>query len=315
MIERSPWVREVSLDNIAHAFSDDVFEGHGDEYYRPLQTLQNMADFQIWGLTGNGYRLTNLAYHTASACLLLILLRRLFDGGDGSARDGALLRGPSDRDRAVADHRGARGDHGADLHAGGAGRGDAGGRPGSIRCRSCSTPWPASARRAASFSRSSPCWSAGVRRASASPWPWYAGYGIVAAGYLTLRSFAVSSGFLGQIAEVGPLLVLRDLPRLLVEYLRIVILPIDLHSHRQDARLRRSLSLRIRPPRPAPLRALEVAEPAGALRRRLVPRRLRAEAAADPAPATAPAPEPPRPLGPTPPRSASSSFSPPASRG
>jgi protein O-mannosyl-transferase len=76
MIEANAHLRSWSAANLRHDFTADVFDGHGDPYYRPAQTLTNRIDYTIWGLHPFGYHLTNLAAHTLNALLLeeLILL-------------------------------------------------------------------------------------------------------------------------------------------------------------------------------------------------------------------------------------------------
>src|SRR5437762_191118 len=78
MIERNPLIRTISLENLRHAFSNDVFEGKGDAYFRPLQTIMNMIDYKIWGLHPFGYHLANLFFHVLAALLLFAILRLAF---------------------------------------------------------------------------------------------------------------------------------------------------------------------------------------------------------------------------------------------
>lgn len=79
MIERNPAVQSVSAANIKRAFQGDVFDGKGDPYFRPLQTLFNMADHAVWGLHPFGYHLTNLLLHIGAALLLFVCFRRIFN--------------------------------------------------------------------------------------------------------------------------------------------------------------------------------------------------------------------------------------------
>ena len=44
MIEKNAHITAVTWPNIERAFRSDVFDGKGDPYYRPLQTIANMAD-------------------------------------------------------------------------------------------------------------------------------------------------------------------------------------------------------------------------------------------------------------------------------
>lgn len=232
MIERNPALREVSLTNVAHAFSDDVFDGKGDEYFRPLQTLQNLVDYQVWGLRPLGYHLTNLAYHVAAACLLYVLFRRLFGAGSlalipalffavhpivieqlliiaGRAEIMSLAFTLAALVCAVRDGRGAFA-LSLVLYA--------------LACLSKESGI------AFPLFLLAVGWLEPRYRVG---WMRYAGYGLVAAGYLVLRSFAVSSDYVTHLKDVSPLLVLRDFPLILVDYVRVILLPLDLHSHRQ----------------------------------------------------------------------------------
>lgn len=71
MLEQNPRLA-VTASNVAHAFKSDPFN-QGLNYYRPLQTLSNMADFAVWGLRPFGYHLTNLLFHAAGAALFFYL--------------------------------------------------------------------------------------------------------------------------------------------------------------------------------------------------------------------------------------------------
>lgn len=77
MIEANPWLRHWSFAALGHDFSTDVFDGHGDPYYRPAQTILNRINFSIGGLKPFGYHLTNLLIHTVGALALAELLAAL----------------------------------------------------------------------------------------------------------------------------------------------------------------------------------------------------------------------------------------------
>ncbi len=79
MIEKNPTIQSVTIPNIVRAFKGDVFDGKGDAYFRPLQTLFNMADHAVWGLRPFGYHLTNLLLHISACLLLFVCLRRVFN--------------------------------------------------------------------------------------------------------------------------------------------------------------------------------------------------------------------------------------------
>lgn len=71
MIEQNPRIA-VSAANLALAFKGDPFD-QGLNYYRPLQTVSNMADFALWGLRPFGFHLTNFLFHAAAALLFFYL--------------------------------------------------------------------------------------------------------------------------------------------------------------------------------------------------------------------------------------------------
>lgn len=67
---------EFSAANLAAAFKGDPFS-QGLNYYRPLQTVSDMADFAVWGYRPFGYHLTNFLFHAASALLFFYLVMAL----------------------------------------------------------------------------------------------------------------------------------------------------------------------------------------------------------------------------------------------
>jgi protein O-mannosyl-transferase len=79
MIEGNKSIQRIGAATLKEAFSDDVFDGNGNEYYRPLQTVMNMIDFKIWGLNPVGFHLTNLLFHAASALLLFAIFAQFFE--------------------------------------------------------------------------------------------------------------------------------------------------------------------------------------------------------------------------------------------
>ena len=76
MIEANSHIKVWNASNLAHAFTSDPFN-QGLNYYRPLQTISNAADFSIWKLNPFGYHLTNLVLHAANAVLCFLLLGEL----------------------------------------------------------------------------------------------------------------------------------------------------------------------------------------------------------------------------------------------
>lgn len=56
---------------IASLFVSDLFPPvMPSGYYRPLQALSNLIDYQMWGLSPAGFHLTNIALHAATALML-----------------------------------------------------------------------------------------------------------------------------------------------------------------------------------------------------------------------------------------------------
>lgn len=89
MIENNPRMA-MTAANLASAFRGDPF-AQGLNYYRPLQTVSNMADFAVWGLRPFGYHLTNFLYHAAAALLFFYLALALGLGRPAAFWAAALL--------------------------------------------------------------------------------------------------------------------------------------------------------------------------------------------------------------------------------
>jgi len=73
MIESNSHLRQWSLAELRHDFTTDVFDGHGDPYYRPAQTLLNRIDYTFWKLHPFGYHLTNFLGHVLNVLLVVEL--------------------------------------------------------------------------------------------------------------------------------------------------------------------------------------------------------------------------------------------------
>src|ERR1051326_7490709 len=91
MIEANPALREWSGQTIKHDFTTDVFDGHGDPYYRPAQTLLDRLDYTVWGLRPFGYHLTNWIGHALNAVLLMELAIALGLGNLAALLAGCLF--------------------------------------------------------------------------------------------------------------------------------------------------------------------------------------------------------------------------------
>lgn len=78
-------------DTIPGLFTSDLFPGRiTSGYYRPLQALTYALDYGLWGLAPAGFRLTNVAWHAATAGLLYVLGVRVL-GAAAPALLAALL--------------------------------------------------------------------------------------------------------------------------------------------------------------------------------------------------------------------------------
>jgi hypothetical protein len=65
-------------DALPGLFTSDLFPGAmRSGYYRPLQALTYALDYGLWGLAPAGFRLTNVAWHAATAVLLYAVGVRL----------------------------------------------------------------------------------------------------------------------------------------------------------------------------------------------------------------------------------------------
>lgn len=65
--------------NIPKLFTTNLLAGggHSTAFYRPIQALTYMGEYQLWGLKPFGYHLTNLLLHLANAMLLYTLITPL----------------------------------------------------------------------------------------------------------------------------------------------------------------------------------------------------------------------------------------------
>lgn len=230
MIEANPRVQSISIPSIRHFFTHDVFDGKGDAYYRPLQSMLNMLDFQLWGLHPSGFHFTNLLLHITTACLLFVASWR---GGlrfDAAVMAGLLfvvhpigveqlliIAGRAELMAAlftlgavVVTQRGTR--YG-DLMGG-------------LFCM------------LAAFSKESgvvaPVMVAAVlpRLRSRSGGLFLLTALLGWAVYFPARAMAVSGAIPFPVEQMGHFFI-RELPAILMEYGRILFFPVDLHSHRR----------------------------------------------------------------------------------
>ncbi|HEY6872954.1 MAG TPA: glycosyltransferase family 39 protein [Geobacteraceae bacterium] len=81
----NPWIRGFSLENLQAAFGR-TFVGN----YAPVQMISYMFDYELWGVSPQGFLFTNLLLHTTAGILLLRLVKRL-GASDVGALAAALL--------------------------------------------------------------------------------------------------------------------------------------------------------------------------------------------------------------------------------
>lgn len=75
LIENNIHLRSWSLENIRHDFHEDVSDGKGDEfYYRPTHTWLNRLDYSVWKLNAMGYHLSSIFLLVGCALLLYELI-------------------------------------------------------------------------------------------------------------------------------------------------------------------------------------------------------------------------------------------------
>jgi len=74
-IEQNPYIQSWTWSNLKHDLTSTVSNGLGDEgYLRPVVTWSNRLDYSIWGFHPFGYHLTSLALHFGNTILLYELI-------------------------------------------------------------------------------------------------------------------------------------------------------------------------------------------------------------------------------------------------
>jgi len=231
MIENNPKITAINGSNLRHAFTSDVFEGKGDAYYRPIQILSYMIDYRLWGLNPFGFHLTNLLLHIGNAFLLFFLFLKFFK----KKRIPFMIAGLFVVHPVVVEQL---------LIV--AGRAEVmsftfilaglivalrGNRHGYILSLVFYL--------LACFSKESgilfPVFLfllGGLEPKLKYHWKKYIPYGLVAGFYLLVRHGVLPSGGLIPGFKETLLFSLGDLPSVWNEYIRIVLFPVDLHSHR-----------------------------------------------------------------------------------
>lgn len=231
IIVNNPHIKEFSLQNIRHSFTHDVFNGLGDAYYRPLVSLANMIDHQIWGLNPFGYHLTNLTFHILAAVLLFLILSQLLTSPVAFLTSVLFSVHPIVVEQLIIvagrmELMALAFTFAALLSAM---KGTRGGKIFSViffalACLSKESGM------AFPFLLLLIGWFEPKFRVQRA---WYAAYTVTAVIYFFLRSTAVTNDGLFPAWPTLPLFFLRDLPMILVDYLRILAFPFDLHSHRR----------------------------------------------------------------------------------
>jgi protein O-mannosyl-transferase len=68
-----------SFSYLSSVFDLSYFARFGEESYRPVVTLTYFADFFLWGLSPEGFHLTNIILHLGVSVLVFALFRRFFN--------------------------------------------------------------------------------------------------------------------------------------------------------------------------------------------------------------------------------------------
>jgi tetratricopeptide (TPR) repeat protein len=231
MLEKNPFITRLSIDNLRHAFTNDVFEGKGNDYYRPVQTVMNMIDYRFWGLRPVGYHITNLAYHAAAAALLLLLLATVLPPWTAFGAAAFFAVNPVVVEQFLTISGRAELMSAAFMFAGlwCAIRPGAAMRPVSWVLFALSV-----------FSKESgavfPLFLAALGvfdRRWRRPWWEFIPLALILAAYLAIRSRVVTNHEVIPPLHEALLFTVRDFPTVLADYLRLILLPVDLYSHRR----------------------------------------------------------------------------------
>lgn len=231
MIVKNEQIQNFNLQNIGQAFRGDVFNGKGDDYYRPLQTLQNMLDFKIWKFNPLGFHLTNLAFHFTAAFLLFGILSLLFK--ENEALMAALIFAVHPivvEQLLIIAGRAELMAFAFSLAA--------------LRAAMYRTRWGfifsilfyllACLSKETGLIFPAFLFLVGLFNPQYKVrWTHYAAYAVIAGLYLFLRGHVVPNGEIVPDWRFAPIFIIRDFPMIVVEYLRVIIFPFDLHSHRR----------------------------------------------------------------------------------
>jgi tetratricopeptide (TPR) repeat protein len=68
-----------SFSYLPSIFDLSYFARFGEESYRPIATLTYFSDFFLWGLSSEGFHLTNIILHLSVSILIFVLFRRIFN--------------------------------------------------------------------------------------------------------------------------------------------------------------------------------------------------------------------------------------------
>lgn len=232
LIVNNSHVQSISIETIRHSFQNDIFNGLGDEYYRPLVTLSFILDYHFWKQAPLGYHVTNLFIHISTAILLFFFLNRLFPASPVPGITALLfVVHPILVEQLLVIN--GRTEPMAFLFT--------------LATLLAATSKKRSWKISALFFFCLACLSKETGLAFPfflaltgwfkpelrTHWKWYIGYAAIAIGYLVLRSQAVTNPELLLPIKDWVFFLVRDLPMILTKYLRILIFPFDLHSHRR----------------------------------------------------------------------------------
>ena len=232
MIEKNPWVRTINAQTLKHAFAGDVFNGKGNNYYRPVQTLFNMWDYRVWNLNPLGFHITNLLLHLISALLLFQLIKLGFKNEQLALLTSVLfVIHPIIVEQLIII----------------AGRAELLAMTFGLAFLLCAlqNSWKMTFLAAFFYGLAALSKESGVifpfflplfgllnpeLRLSLRK---YLAFAVVLAGYFLLRHFALPVDLTQGLSANFFSTLFKDLPATFVEYIRILFFPVDLHSHRR----------------------------------------------------------------------------------
>lgn len=75
VVSENAWIQDMG--NIRYLFGPEYLEGSGESTHRPVVTVSYFLDYALWGKEPFGFHLTNLLLHLVNSVLVLMLSSRL----------------------------------------------------------------------------------------------------------------------------------------------------------------------------------------------------------------------------------------------